>query len=415
MAKQVFNRFVNLFNLLGPGLLYAGAAVGVSHLVQSTRAGAAYGWVPAVAIVFIHFAKYPFFKAGPQYAMATGHSLVQGYAKLGRWALILFVLFTLGTMFAIAAAIVAVTSGLAAYIFDLSVAPQYISGCILLLTTLLLAAGQYKWLERIMRVMILVLSMATAAAFILSIFGEKPMVPEEETMVYDAAFLVLMIKLMGWMPAPLDLSVWHSIWVLEKRKAKGAFFSATVNSLDFNLGYWGTMLLGLLFLGMGRYFFFNSGINLPSSGLGFSKALLEMYAVKLGPWAFTVIAAAAFATMLSTTFSVLDAIPRSLEDAYRLVRPGANQRQVYIGALMLLALGSLTLLTAWEPGMMAMVDLATMLSFCAAPVYAWLNLRLMRSSHLPVHLRWSQPMTIYAWLSIAALLMLTIGFILLAW
>lgn len=27
-------------SLFGPGLLYAGAAVGVSHLVQSTRAGA---------------------------------------------------------------------------------------------------------------------------------------------------------------------------------------------------------------------------------------------------------------------------------------------------------------------------------------------------------------------------------------
>ena len=29
---------------LGPGLLFAGAAIGVSHLVQSTRAGADFGW-----------------------------------------------------------------------------------------------------------------------------------------------------------------------------------------------------------------------------------------------------------------------------------------------------------------------------------------------------------------------------------
>ena len=28
-----------MFKSLGPGLLFAGAAVGVSHLVQSTRAG----------------------------------------------------------------------------------------------------------------------------------------------------------------------------------------------------------------------------------------------------------------------------------------------------------------------------------------------------------------------------------------
>ncbi len=34
----------NLINSLGPGLLWAGAAIGVSHLVQSTRAGAIYGF-----------------------------------------------------------------------------------------------------------------------------------------------------------------------------------------------------------------------------------------------------------------------------------------------------------------------------------------------------------------------------------
>ena len=31
-----------VYQVLGPGLLYAGAAIGVSHLVQSTRARAGY-------------------------------------------------------------------------------------------------------------------------------------------------------------------------------------------------------------------------------------------------------------------------------------------------------------------------------------------------------------------------------------
>ena len=34
----------NKLQKLGPGLLFAGAAIGVSHLVQSTRAGADFGW-----------------------------------------------------------------------------------------------------------------------------------------------------------------------------------------------------------------------------------------------------------------------------------------------------------------------------------------------------------------------------------
>ena len=39
---------------LGPGLLFAGAAIGVSHLVQSTRAGAEYGWGLIWALLLIN-------------------------------------------------------------------------------------------------------------------------------------------------------------------------------------------------------------------------------------------------------------------------------------------------------------------------------------------------------------------------
>ncbi len=74
---------------LGPGLLFAGAAIGVSHLVQSTRAGADYGWGLIWALLLINLFKYPFFQYGPRYAQATGETLLDGYHKLGKtylWA-----------------------------------------------------------------------------------------------------------------------------------------------------------------------------------------------------------------------------------------------------------------------------------------------------------------------------------------
>ena len=49
---------------LGPGLLFAGAAIGVSHLVQSTRAGAEYGFGLIWALLLVHLFKYPFFSLG---------------------------------------------------------------------------------------------------------------------------------------------------------------------------------------------------------------------------------------------------------------------------------------------------------------------------------------------------------------
>ena len=65
----------------GPGLLWAGTAIGVSHLVQSTRAGADAGLGLAGVILFALILKYPFFAFGPLYAAATGESLVEVYAS----------------------------------------------------------------------------------------------------------------------------------------------------------------------------------------------------------------------------------------------------------------------------------------------------------------------------------------------
>ena len=78
------------YKLLGPGLLYAGAAIGVSHLVQSTRAGADFGLGLLWALLLVNLFKYPFFQFGPRYATATGESLLDGYLKLGKGVLVTY-------------------------------------------------------------------------------------------------------------------------------------------------------------------------------------------------------------------------------------------------------------------------------------------------------------------------------------
>ena len=52
---------INILKNLGPGLLFAGAAIGVSHLVQSTRAGADFGFSLLWALILSNIIKYPFF------------------------------------------------------------------------------------------------------------------------------------------------------------------------------------------------------------------------------------------------------------------------------------------------------------------------------------------------------------------
>ena len=102
---------------LGPGLLFAGAAIGVSHLVQSTKAGAEFGFGLLWAILLVHLFKYPFFQFGPRYAAATGETLLDGYKKLGNVVLAISFAISFLTMFIIQAAITVVTAGLATNIF----------------------------------------------------------------------------------------------------------------------------------------------------------------------------------------------------------------------------------------------------------------------------------------------------------
>ena len=128
----------NWLKKLGPGLLFAGAAIGVSHLVQSTRAGADFGFGFVWALVLIHIVKYPFFQFGPRYATTTGESLLDGYKKLGKGVLLTYFILNLATMFTIQAAVTIVTAGLAANLFGITTNPVIWSIIITLICFLLL-------------------------------------------------------------------------------------------------------------------------------------------------------------------------------------------------------------------------------------------------------------------------------------
>ena len=110
MLKAMLNK--KTLETLGPGILFAGAAIGTSHLVQSTRAGAVYGLGLIVVILFANFLKYPMYRFGPQYTAATGFSILHGYRALGRWAILLLIATEFPVNIIIVAASALVTSGI---------------------------------------------------------------------------------------------------------------------------------------------------------------------------------------------------------------------------------------------------------------------------------------------------------------
>lgn len=72
---------------MGPGILMASAAVGGSHIVSSTQAGASYGWSLLFLVILANIFKYPFFRFGAEYTAETGKTLVEGYTEKGKFHL----------------------------------------------------------------------------------------------------------------------------------------------------------------------------------------------------------------------------------------------------------------------------------------------------------------------------------------
>ena len=164
----------NWFKLLGPGIIFAGAAIGVSHLVQSTRAGADFGYGLLWALFLVHLFKYPFFQIGPRYATATGESLLDGYKKLGNGVLVVYFILNFATMFTIQAAVTIVTAGLASNLFGwISEDPVIWSIVITIICLSILIYGKYQFLDKLMKIIIIVLTISTIVAVFVAIFNNE--------------------------------------------------------------------------------------------------------------------------------------------------------------------------------------------------------------------------------------------------
>ena len=158
------------FRKLGPGLLFAGAAIGVSHLVQSTRAGADYGWGLLWALLLVNLFKYPFFQFGPRYALATGESLLDGYFKMGKIYLWLYFFLNMATMFTIQTAVTIVTAGLASNLFGLSTNMIYWSIGVTAVCYSTLLIGRYQFLDKVIKAIILTLTISSILAVTIAFF-----------------------------------------------------------------------------------------------------------------------------------------------------------------------------------------------------------------------------------------------------
>ena len=371
----------NKLSKLGPGLLFAGAAIGVSHLVQSTRAGADFGWGFIWALVLVNLFKYPFFQYGPRFTVATNTSLLEGYYKLGKGYLRAYFVLNIASMFTIQTAVTIVTAGLASQIFGITDNLVYWSVAITIICTFILWVGKYAILDRIVKWVILTLTITTIIA--VGLASIKNTTPLSLVQIFPAETnLLFLIAFMGWMPAPMDISIWHSLWTIEKNKELRAKVTMKESLFDFNVGYWITLILGACFMGLGVFVMFGTGTEFSSQGGVFASQLINLYTSTLGTGVYLLIAIAALTTMFSTTITTLDASPRSTSKTIELLFPKRKQNDYKLW-LLILASGTISIFVFLLSEMGLLILIATVLSFVTAPFYAFLNFKLVRSDQMP--------------------------------
>lgn len=372
----------NFFKKLGPGLIFAGAAIGVSHLVQSTRAGADFGYAWIWALFLINALKYPFFRFAPLYTTVTGQNLIDGYAKLGKWVLGFYFIMTLVTMFTIQAAVTIVTAGLASNLFGITDNVLIWSIIITIVSALLLYIGKYSALDFVMKLIVITLTISTLIAVFVALGNNNHEISWVQTFPMKPENIVFFIAFLGWMPAPIDVSVWQSIWTQEKQAQIGNTFDTKQSIFDFNIGYIGTIVTGLLFIMLGALAFYGSDIKLSPNSGAFANQLIVAYQSNLGIFVGILVSIAAFTTMFSTSLTTLDASPKSMTKAFELLSKRHFKYQ-YLLWMMLLSVGTIIILAYFTENMKAMVTLATIISFLTAPFYAITNYILVTKNDFP--------------------------------
>lgn len=378
-VTETQSKWKSRFAAMGPGILMASAAVGGSHIIASTQSGAIYGWQLAIIIILANLFKYPFFRFGVQYTLASNKTLLEGYKEKGGVYLWVFFILNIFAGVVNTAGVGIVTAAILSFILpkDWGLTIPQLSTIVIAFTWGILLMGKYRMLDTLSKWIMIALTVSTVTAVVIAAFKGSVMTPDFiEPSPWNLASLAFIVALMGWMPAPIEISAINSMWVVAKQRFQKISYQDGL--FDFNVGYIGTAILAIVFLALGAIVQYGSGEVVEQAGVKYIAQLIKMYAYAIGDWSRLLIAFIAFMCMFGTTITVIDGYSRANSEALRILsnRHGTSARELSLWTT-LTAISGIIVITMFMSDVATMLRFAMIASFVSTPIFAWLNLSLV--------------------------------------
>jgi Mn2+/Fe2+ NRAMP family transporter len=345
---------LSMFKHFGPGLLLMMTGIGTSHLVTAPVAGGQFHFALLWAVLVSFLIKYYGFQMSFRFTNATGKSVMDAMCTTkGKWAVWYVLAITIaqcaigqaGRVIAAAAVMYFFFTDHLGFGFALW---QYgvfvgISSCALVLS------GQYKVLENVTKIFVILLVATTLFVF----FWNPPgfdayaffVVPHPEFGYMPPGSMLFLAAFLGLLPTGLDVALQSSEWgkakkaglpmlrkTLEEHGVAGKFDSFNprkedltvhmdrlsphaqeycrrwfkIGNIDFAFGHWVSFVIAVIFMMLAAMYLYPSDVT----GRRVMGELARMFTESVGPGMMYVFILGAFAATYSTAINYFDGWPR---------------------------------------------------------------------------------------------------------
>ena len=381
---------------LGPGILMASAAVGGSHIVSSAQAGAMYGWSLLLLVILANLFKYPFFRFGAEYTLETGKNLVEGYAEKGKVYLGIFFILNVFSALVNTAAVGILCAAIVASAFPNALGLSITQWSLILIVLIwaMLLFGGYKFLDGLAKWIMSALTLANVLAVIVAII-EHPEYGADfvEKTPWQMTALPFIVSLMGWMPAPIEISAINSLWTAEKGKTVD--ISIKDGLFDFNVGFIGTAILAVFFVALGALIQYPTGQEVQAAGAAYIQQFVGMYASVLGDWSRFLITFIAFLCIFGTVITVIDGYSRVNAESLRLLfkKKEISQKELNVWMTATSIIGGI-IIYFFQGSVAPMLRFAMIASFLSTRFFALLNYLLVTGENKNLA-KWLKALSIF--------------------